>query len=386
MSADAIKLDDEVIVKIPDESVVKVGDGDAAPVVTETKDPPARVSALARGGRGRGDGDGGVKDDAAERIAALEREREEARREADEARRALAEATEAARAAQAGMRTAEDTAQLREQQAMRAHVLRLQADKSQIEGAISATQSEAAMAQRELIQAIESGDAKRQAAAQHAIAKAEAALSQLENGKYAAETELAKANRLFDQHEQSKTTKTAEPPPPERRADPPPAVMTPEKWIDTTARDVLGEQGADWLKANKQFATDPKMNRKFLRFADEYAEDHGQGALKSAAFLDALNDKFFPDRETDRDEPEPVVERPRQTARTTSSAPVSRGGNQFFSSRNLNASQVKLPPKLAAFVKQSGLNATEYALQCVADIKAGKLPKNYLDPDYDHGI
>ena len=60
--------------------------------------------------------------------------------------------------------------------------------------------------------------------------------------------------------------------------------------------------------------------------------------------------------------------------------------NQFFSSRNPNAAQVKLPPKLAAFVKASGLNPTEFALGAVADIKAGKLPKDYLDPDYDHGI
>lgn len=380
MSADAIKLDDEVIVAIPDESVVKVRDGELAAPSQEKKDPPARVSALARGGRGRDDAS--EKD---ERIAALEREREEARREAEAARAALAEASEFARQAQAGRATAEDTARLREQQAMRAHVLRLQSDKSQIEGAISATQSEAAMAQRELIQAIEAGDAKRQAEAQHAIAKAEAALSQLENGKYAADTELSKANRLFEEHEQARATRKTEPTP-ERRTEPQSEAMTPDKWIDTTVRQVLGDKGADWLRENKQFATDTKLNRKFLRFADEYAEDHGQGALKSAEFLEALNDKFFPDREEPEPEPERVVERQRPASRATSAAPVSRTNNQFFSSRNLNAAQVKLPPKLASFVKQSGLNPTEYALQCVADIKAGKLPKDYLDPDYDHGI
>lgn len=380
MSTDAVKLDDEVIVAIPDESV-KIRDGEPAVPAQEKKDPPARVSALARSGRSRDDAP--EKD---ERIAALEREREEARREAEAARAALAEAAEFARQAQAGRVTAEDTARLREQQAMRAHVLRLQSDKSQIEGAISATQSEAAMAQRELIQAIEAGDAKRQAEAQHAIAKAEAALSQLENGKYAADTELSKANRLFEEHEQARTAARKAEPAPERRAEPQPEAMTPDKWIDTTVRQVLGDKGADWLRENKQFATDTKLNRKFLRFADEYAEDHGQGALKSAEFLEALNDKFFPDREEREPEPERVAERQRPTARATSAAPVSRTNNQFFSSRNLNAAQVKLPPKLASFVKQSGLNPTEYALQCVADIKAGKLPKDYLDPDYDHGI
>lgn len=380
--ADTIKLDDDVIVAIPDESV-KI-DGADKPDAAATKEPPARVSSLARA-RGK-DADADRTRDVDERIATLEREREDARREAEAARAAAAAAAEAARAAVAGRTHAEETAVLREQQAMRAHVLRLQADKSQIEGAISATQSEAAMAQRELIQAIESGDAKRQAEAQHAIAKAEAALSRLEDGKFAADAELTKANRLFDDHEKARPARPADETVPEKKPDPAsqPEPMTPDRWIETTAKNVLGDQGADWLRQNKQFATDPKMNRKFLRFADEYAEDHGQGALKSQDFLDALNDKFFPAR--DEDEPEPVVERPRSQAKATTAAPVSRGSNAFFSSRNLNASQVKLPPRLAAFVRDSGLNATDYALQCVADIKAGKLPKNYLDPDYDHGI
>ena len=132
-----------------------------------------------------------------------------------------------------------------------------------------------------------------------------------------------------------------------------------------------------------------------MRFADEYAEDHGQGALKSADFVAALNAKFFPDEtgneevETRRERaaPEPVEEtpKPQRSTRSTTAAPVSRG-NQFFSSKNPNASQVKLPPRLAAFVKSAGLNPTEYALSAVADIKAGRLPKDYLDPDYDHGI
>ena len=86
-------------------------------------------------------------------------------------------------------------------------------------------------------------------------------------------------------------------------------------------------------------------------------------------------------RQAEPDEGE--VERPRSRV---AAAPVSRGGNQFFSSRNMNASQVKLPSDLANFVKQAGLNPTEYALGIVAEIKAGKLPKQWLDPDYDRGI
>ena len=61
-------------------------------------------------------------------------------------------------------------------------------------------------------------------------------------------------------------------------------------------------------------------------------------------------------------------------------------GNQFFSSRNINAEKVKLPPKLAAFVRSAGLDPTQYALEAVAAIKAGNLPKNFLDPDYEHNF
>lgn len=380
MASDAVKLDDEIVVAIPDDTVV-LDNKEVGSAPAEKKEPPARVSALAKGGARDGDDERKVAD----RAAALERERDEARREAEEARRLAAEAAEAARIAHAGRTQAEDNARLREQQAMRAHFARLQSDKSQIEGAISATQAEEANAQAELMRAIEAGDASKQAAAQKAMAKAAAALAQLENGKYAAEQEISRAQRLFEERQEA-SKRTAEATPPARTPEPAaaPAPTTPEQWIDGTARQVLGDKGADWLRSNKEFAVDPKMNRKFLRFADEYAEDHGQAALKSQDFLDALNERFFPDRAEAVEEE--VVEKPRAPPRATAAAPVSRSGNQFFSSRNLNASQVKLPPRLAAFVKASGLNPTEYALATVADIKAGRLPKNFLDPDYDHGV
>lgn len=270
---------------------------------------------------------------------------------------------------------------------MRAHFARLNSDKSQIDGAIQATQSEEANAQAELVRAIEAGDAAKQAAAQRAIAKAAAALAQLESGKYAAEQEIQKAQRLFEEHEAARARQAETPPPkaePERK--PQAEQMTPDRWIDTTARQVLGDHGAEWLRQNKSFASDPKENAKFLRFADAYAERHGQAALKDEAFIEAANGWFFPDRAQNDDEVEPEpVEKPRAQPRAVAAAPVNRNGNQFFSSRNLNATQIKLPPKLAATVRAMGMDTTKYALQAVEDIKAGRLPKNFLDPDYDHG-
>lgn len=382
--------EEEVIVAIPDDTIQIGGDdkggaGDPAPTekATPAKDEPKvgwRASSLAK------DKDKGPSD--ADRISAIERERDEAARSAEEARARAAEAEARAEAEAAARMKAEGTSQLREQQAMNAHWHRLQSDKGQIEAAITATLSESQSIERDLIAATETGDAVKAAAAQRALAKAEAALAQLEQGKSAADAQIEEARRLFDEHARNRDRVPEPKPVPVPKKEPPPVVtQTADQWIDTTAKAALGDAGATWLRENKTFVTDAKENRRLLAFADLYAIEHGASALKSEAFIEALNDKFFPDRDRDT-EPEheraPEPERPR--ARTQAAAPVSRSGNQFFSSRNLNATQVKLPPRLAAFVKASGLNATEYALGAVADIKAGRLPKNFLDPDYDPGI
>lgn len=373
--------EEDVIVAIPDDAVQiddKSDAGDKTPsdkALTADKAPKfsARVSSLAKTEKADTD-----------RFAAVERERDDAARAAEEARARAAEAEARAEAEVAARVKAEGTSQLREQQAMNAHWHRLQSDKGQIESAIAATQSESASIERDLITATETGDAVKAAAAQRALAKAEAALAQLEQGKVAADAQIDEARRLFE--DRSRAREATPEPKPVPKKEPVAVQQTADQWIDQS-KSVLGDSGANWLRENKGFAVEGRDNLRFRAFADLYAVEHGQSALKSAEFIEALNDKFFPDREAEPEherEREPEPERAR--ARTQAAAPVSRNGNQFFSSRNMNATQVKLPPRLAAFVKASGLNATEYALGAVADIKAGRLPKNYLDPDYDHGI
>lgn len=375
--------DEDLIVQIPDDTVeIKGGDGDKQPSAEAPKKEPAkrepgwRASAIAK------DPDKAEAD----RIAALEREREENTRLIAEANARAQAMEEAARQAAAAKADAESRATLREQQAMRAHWARLESDKNQLEQAIAATQIEAQAAERDLIQATEMGDAAKAAAAQRAIAKAEAALGQLESGRHAAEQQLASTRAVFEEHlrrqqAEPETTPTRET---QRREQPTqPQPQTPDAWIDTTARSAIGDQGAEFLKANKSLVTDRRLNAQFLRFADYYAEKHGQSALKSSDFIDAVADEFGISRPDGGDEPEERPE-PRQQRRTASAAPVSRG-NQVFSSRNLNATAVRLPPKLAAQVKAMGMDTTLYALETVKLIKEGKLPKNYLDPDYDHG-
>lgn len=368
-------VSDEVIVDLPSDVVALATDG-SPPV----DDKPIQTIRL----RSDPDSDPKIAETLQKRIEAAEREREEARTAADESARRAATAEAAARAAAEARQRAEETASVRTEQAMRAHWAKVNADHQQIVGAIDAAKERELSARQAYIAAREAGDAAKEADALAQMTGAQTAIAQLETGRIAAEDQIGQTKRLFEQHAAEVSTPRQEPKP---EPKPEPRAPTPDEWIDS-ARSVLGESAA-WLKEHKEIVTDAKLNRKFLRFCDDYADDHGQSALKSAEFRKALSEKFFPDEarmENDRNpgnREDVEVEKPR--ARTPVSAPVSRAGN-VFSSRNLDAAQVRLPPKLAAFVKSSGLDPTKYAIQAVAEIKAGRLPKNFLDPDYDHTV
>lgn len=320
-------------------------------------------------------------DDTAERLVRLEREREVAARERDEERAARVQAERFAREQSVARATAEETVQTREQQVMNAHWARIHSDRDHIVAAIATAEAREQSAKDAFRAAREAGSADKEAEALSAIADSRAMMSQLEQGKIAAERQIEDTRRALQERAASRQ--------PQPRADdagsrvaadpqPQPAPVTPDAWIDGV-RPSLGDTNANWLREHKEFVTDAKLNRKLLRFADDYADDHGVAALKSDQFRQALDGKFFPDKE----EPAPVQAQERPRPRATSSAPVSRG-SQFFSSANPNGTQVRLPPRLASFVKAAGLNPTDYALAAVADIKAGKLPKDFLDPDYPH--
>lgn len=377
------ETDDDVIITIPDDTVAIDGVKPDA-TVDKKDDPPKRE----RGAGGQFVGKAKVEPD---RIAALERDVAEKQRLADEAQARAERFAEQARLAHEARAKSDETALVRERQAMGAHWEKLHSDKSQIETGIAAAQERERSAVDRYTAAREAGDVRAEAEALKMLSESQSTIAQLEQGKIAIDGRISDTQRLFEEHTRArqKADEDAQRERQERERQPPKQETppSPDEWIDKQAKAVLGTAGADWLKGHKEFVTDPKMNRKFLRFADDYADDHGKDALKSREFLEALNGKFFPDNddgeaEQEEREPEPVrEERPKAKA----AAPVQRR-DQFFSSRNMNASQVKLPPKLAAFVKNAGLDPTKYALQAVADIKAGNLPKNYLDPDYDHGF
>lgn len=313
----SIAGEDDLIIDLPFDGIST--DSDAGEVAEEKKPKGtggARPSVLARGTQAPTD----------DEIAKLRRERDEAARKAAEAEARAEQLAEQARAAGESRDKADARAETREIQAMRAHWEKLHSDKSQIEGAIAATKLEAAAAERDLASALESGNAERTAAAQRALARAEAVLTQLDSGLSGMDAKIEETKRLYDKYDrdrQEAAERKAKEPPPEPKKKEPDSPRTPEEWIDRVAKSALGDGGADWLREHKEFVTDAKLNRKMLRFADDYADDNGVESLKSKEFIAALNEKFFPD-DTEDDVADDEIEVAPQQKRTTPSAPVSR--------------------------------------------------------------
>lgn len=366
--------DDEVVVDIPDGDTALLDGGDAPEVKEDPADAlESRKQQSAKRERAPKDHDDDLQRRAEEDRRRLAAELAAARREAEEAR-TLYQGEAVART------QAEEQAALRTEQAMRAHWHKLNADHGQIAAAITSAESEALAAERDFIRAQEDNDAQAMVAAQRSMARAEAALTQLRAGEVEAKRQIDNTRALFEDHyrqEQERARVRREQPRPDAVAQPKKEI-TADDWI-ADAEKAIGSDGARWLRDHKDFVTDPKKNRTFLRFAAQYADDNGEDALRSRDFLDAVEERFGV---ADGDREAPVKERaaPRRSA---TAAPVSRG-NSFFSSSNLDARRIKLPPQLAAHVRAMGLDPVQYALGAAEDIKAGKLPKNFLDPDYKH--
>lgn len=256
------------------------------------------------------------------------------RRDRDAAQAARVKAEQIAR--DAAGRLLDTTGRLHDTtvQAYGAHYARVNGELQQITTAIASTEALADSAERELAAAnaalaaamepAERADAAaRQAKAQRELSRAEAELVTLGSGKASAEAAVATAKQYYE-HAADTVAAAARTPPPEPKtkdADAP-AQMTADQWIDSCPSATR-----PWLREHRQFTTDDKLHRKLRRFADDYADDHGQGALDSADFVAALNAKFFPKQEEtveNQEDDEPAKVEPQRT-RTTAAAPVSRG-------------------------------------------------------------
>lgn len=280
--------------------------------------------------------------------------------------------------------------------AWRTHWAKVNSDHENLKGHIAATDAEITNAERELQSATTDNDPARISKATRDIARLEAMKTRLEDGRAGAAAEIEKTQRDYQTWVEQQKARDAAPKPeakePERKAQP--ESMTADEWIETKAPQRL----RSWFREHPEFVTPgTKEQRRLDVFVAQYLLDNDRNPndiayLNSGEFRQALNDKFFPSEDHDMADEKPRTpakreEAPRPAAkeRAPAAAPVSRSGN-YYSSTNTNAAQVRLPPKLAAFVKSSGLDPTQYALEAVQQIKEGKLPKNFLDQDYDHNF
>ncbi len=262
-----------------------------------------------------------------EEVEALRRERDAERDARTRAQQDAAKATAAAKTA---------TGKLTETQvqAYGAHYARINGELARINDAIGSTQAMADGAERELIAAerdlglaTEPADrealAERKVKASRELAKLESEMTALQTGKHQAAAQAEDAKRYWEaaaQHaDAAAKAAAAEPPPKETEVQKTPQQLA-DEWIASCPSATR-----PWLRDNTEYTSDPKKHRQLLRFADEYADDHGGlTALDSQDFVAALNAKFKPREEVveENDEPPAQTEAVSRGARTA--APVSR--------------------------------------------------------------
>lgn len=308
---------------------------------------------------------------------------EDARREATEARRQAELERQAREKAEKDSAANTDIALKAHWRSVNADYTATNADYQAVASGIGQTKALQEALRRDLKAARESGDIDRETEVLDQQAKAAAELVMLQNGEAQLRARLADAkNVVEDTAQRLQAIREAPKPEPQQ---PQQRQLSADEWIATHPRKTQA-----WLREHKEYVTDPAKHQELQTFANEWVADYGQHTMHSPQFLAELNARFSPEASEEPGEHEEIVvaeevarPTPKPKSRATPAAPVSRRGSEF-SSQNMNAKAVRLPPKLAKFVKESGLDPTQYALGAVADIKAGKLPKNFLDQDYDH--
>lgn len=180
----------------------------------------------------------------------------------------------------------------RTSQAIRAHMHAVSSEHQQFVNALSAVKLEAETAKRELqmamadegIDGAERG--RRVADAQERMSLAAADMRTLEQAKIGAEQRLEEAKRTVE-----KLAPDGSPPARQeaKREVEPEIKQTPDQWIGQ-----FPPPTQRWLNEHKDYVTDLKLNRKLIRFADEFMDDFGEKNLHTSQFIEALNGKFFP--------------------------------------------------------------------------------------------
>jgi len=213
-----------------------------------------------------------------------------------------------------------------------------QAQLEVIETAMTAAQSDAENAQRDLELAIQSADAKAQAEAQRRLAKAEAYIGRLEDGKLDLEGQMQANKVKAERQEQVRKND-----PIESLSVPPPAKQ--------------------WLRSHPEYATDQRKNVK-LQAAHWDALDEGHAPFSTGYFESVEKILGLQKDETPIEEQE--VERPHTSESRKAplvSAPVSREVPSGGKPRSQK--QVRLTEAEVDAARASGITEAEYARQKV---------------------
>lgn len=289
-------------------------------------------------------------------------ELEKAKRERDEANAKLA-------AEQSLRQVAEKLAADKDGEVNRLGNYALNADVQTLTTAINATAGHVQSAKANYKAAMEIGDYEKAAEAQEAIAIAAAELLRLKDGK-------AELEAVIDKQKKA---------PVETKKVEQPKTQTADDYINA-----LPAVSKAWLSEHREYVDDPKLHNKMVAYSNAALAEGIK--LHTPEHIKFLEDKLGisqPSDDPDEDDADVELEEPKQEAkpkaRTMPAAPVSRG-NKTYSSANPNGNRIRLSPALVAMAKEMGEDPAIYAKNALKGIKEGKLPKNFLDPDYNHNV
>lgn len=374
---------DDLVVEIPSDLITLGHDADGLPKTELAKELPKKAD-------GTPDIDHKeVVDPKAEALKKAEEEagkawreeRERLTRERDERAREAQEAKDRAETERKAREAAEGENVKSTDVAMRAHWTTLHTRKEQFETGIISTKKDIESIKADIRRASAEGEHDKIADLQESLAEAVQAKNTYEQASRAIDSEIETVKGAFTSRQEAAKTKEAEP---AKKEEAKPKVPTTDEWIAGCPAETQ-----DWLKKNRAHVENENSRNAVNAFAIYYAHKNGgPAALNTKKFVEAMDAEFNGKSE---EEAEPVaeeeIEKPvEKTKKTVAAAPVARGGGSYFSSRNPDAKQIKLPADVHAFCKRANLDPTQYALGVVEDIKAGKLPKEWLDPDFDRGI
>lgn len=283
------------------------------------------------------------------------RELEEAKRAAREAQQRLDQLSQQSAADRERAMKAEGDAHKSETIALTAHAARMKSeldratsDKSQVKSHISQWNNHIEMAKQNLISARESGDAKTEAEMQDQIATARAQIAQLEQTDVNVDREIQRLKQEADaavaQVQRSRQAAAEREERLRREAEEEakkPKPIDPDVYVEKVRR-AIGDYGAEWFKEHKEFATDDAKNRKAQAFTEDWVDRHGEAALRTPAFKEALEARFFPQNVKKKDaDPEPQQQTRRQEKRMSdedrdaqAAAPVGRQTNSASGGSN----------------------------------------------------